>query len=442
MFVFGSGVLIGTPQGGSPINFGLAQEVTLNVATTTKALYGQYNFPVAIGSGTRKMTGKAKMARISGQALGSLYLRHRPERRRHADPVRRGGDRSRLFALHLLRRPITRPSSPIRASSTPRTSLPLKQVASGPTTGQYSVSAGVYTFAAGDAGAAVLISYTYTVAGERREHRGLVAADRPDDHLLGQSVRFRSDDRQAVLGAALQLRRREALVRHQDRGLPAARARLPVLRQRRRPGLPVQLRRRGMSEETFPVIAGGGAMDAAASAVPRHQGDSAGAVRGLSRGRRRRDVERERRARSSEAQLDRLAEATWRAIAHVEPALSLDEFLDLPFSVGDLIQAFPAVARAVGPSQPGRIRASHAPAGRRRRRADGKVDFDALIAHVVANTGWTWDQALDQLTMPRFLALQAEWRRHPPVHWLVAAALKYRPPERRTPSRVSRRSPN
>ncbi len=74
MFVFGSGVLIGTPAGGSPINFGLAQEVTLNVQTTTKALYGQYNFPVAIGSGTKKMSGKAKMARISGQALGSLYF--------------------------------------------------------------------------------------------------------------------------------------------------------------------------------------------------------------------------------------------------------------------------------------------------------------------------------------------------------------------------------
>ena len=30
--------------------------------------------------------------------------------------------------------------------------------------------------------------------------------------------------------------------------------------------------------------------------------------------------------------------------------------------------------------------------------------------------------------MPRFLALRAEWRRNPPVHWLVAAALKYREP--------------
>jgi len=53
-------------------------------------------------------------------------------------------------------------------------------------------------------------------------------------------------------------------------------------------------------------------------------------------------------ARLGEAQFDKLAEAAWRAIAVVEPTLSYAEFLDLPFSVGELIQAFPAVARAAG----------------------------------------------------------------------------------------------
>ena len=47
----------------------------------------------------------------------------------------------------------------------------------------------------------------------------------------------------------------------------------------------------------------------------------------------------------------------------------------------------------------------------------------------MANAGWTWDQALDGLTVPRYLALQAEWRARPPAHWLLAAALKYRAPE-------------
>jgi hypothetical protein len=50
----------------------------------------------------------------------------------------------------------------------------------------------------------------------------------------------------------------------------------------------------------------------------------------------------------SEAQLDRLAEATYQAIAHVDPELSREAFLDLPFSVSELMQAFPAIAKAAG----------------------------------------------------------------------------------------------
>ncbi len=50
----------------------------------------------------------------------------------------------------------------------------------------------------------------------------------------------------------------------------------------------------------------------------------------------------------SEAQIDLLAEATWRAIAHADPGLSREDFLDLVFSVGDLITGFPAVAQAAG----------------------------------------------------------------------------------------------
>ena len=68
-------------------------------------------------------------------------------------------------------------------------------------------------------------------------------------------------------------------------------------------------------------------------------------------------------ARLNETQLDRLAEATWRAVSYVEPELSFTKFLDLAFSVGELIQAFPSVARAVG-LQPGKTddQASPAPA--------------------------------------------------------------------------------
>jgi hypothetical protein len=35
--------------------------------------------------------------------------------------------------------------------------------------------------------------------------------------------------------------------------------------------------------------------------------------------------------------------------------------------------------------------------------------------------------------MPRYRALVAEWRARPPDHWLIAAALRYRPPEADAP---------
>lgn len=163
MFIFGSGVLIGTPQGGTPINFGLVQEVSLNISTTTKSLYGQNNFPVAIGAGTRKMTGKAKLARISGLALGTLFFGVTPgaggqlTQFGEATTAPAAAPYTYSVAYHAA---FLADQGVVYAAS----GLPLKQVAANPATGQYAVAAGLYTLAAGDAGAALLISYSYTTA--------------------------------------------------------------------------------------------------------------------------------------------------------------------------------------------------------------------------------------------------------------------------------------
>ena len=164
MYVFGSGVLIGTPSGGSPINFGLAQEVTLNIATTTKPLFGQNNFPVAIGSGTRKMSGKAKLARISGQALGNLFFGISPG----AGGVQtQFGETTSVPAVSPFTYSTVFHSTFVADQGLvyATTGLPMKAVAAFPTVGQYTVAAGVYTFSSADAGAAVLISYSYSVTG-------------------------------------------------------------------------------------------------------------------------------------------------------------------------------------------------------------------------------------------------------------------------------------
>jgi hypothetical protein len=170
MFVFGSGVLIGTPLNvptPTPINFGLVQKVTIDTSVSVKELYGQYAFPVAVGSGTRKITCKASLARFSGQALGRLFYNQIPTP---------GSTISQFAEVHSV--PGSSPFTITVSNAThfvadqgvvyALTGLPLIAVASVPVTGQYAVNTttGVYTFATGDQAAGVLISYTYTSSSQ------------------------------------------------------------------------------------------------------------------------------------------------------------------------------------------------------------------------------------------------------------------------------------
>lgn len=165
MYIFGSGVLLGQRTdvaNSTPVNFGLVQEVTLDISFDTKELYGQNQFPLAIGRGKAKFTGKAKVARISGLAYANLFFGQTVSTGQVATQFGESG---------------TVGSSPytitVANSATwvndfgvlyATTGLPLTRVASAPAVGQYSVAAGVYTFNASDTGKAMLLSYTYTVS--------------------------------------------------------------------------------------------------------------------------------------------------------------------------------------------------------------------------------------------------------------------------------------
>lgn len=73
---FGPGILICTRTditNGTPINVGYAQEFTIDMAGTTKQLYGQNQFPLVAARATIKSTGKIKAAVLSGQALNTLF---------------------------------------------------------------------------------------------------------------------------------------------------------------------------------------------------------------------------------------------------------------------------------------------------------------------------------------------------------------------------------
>lgn len=165
MYLFGSGALIGTPSGTNqtPINFGLIQELTYDETATTKPLYGQGRRALAIGAGTIKATGKAKMAKISGLALGALFYGVTPVTGQTATAFSEAGTIPSVTTYTVTvanSANFTQDQGVVYASS----GLPLKRVASAPAIGQYSVSAGVYTFSSTDAGKAVLLSYNYTIA--------------------------------------------------------------------------------------------------------------------------------------------------------------------------------------------------------------------------------------------------------------------------------------
>jgi hypothetical protein len=189
MFVFGSGVLIGTQlnvPNPTPINFGLVQKVSVDTSVSVKELYGQFAFPVAVGSGTRKVTCKASLARFSGQAIGRLFYNQAPTP---------GSTLSSFAEVHNV--PPTGPFT-ITVIQSPHfvadqgvtyatTAIPLIAVASTPTQGQYTFAAGVYTFAAPDEGAGVLISYTYSVAATTPSTTQNIAVANP---LIGPTSTF------------------------------------------------------------------------------------------------------------------------------------------------------------------------------------------------------------------------------------------------------------
>jgi hypothetical protein len=168
MFVFGSGVLIGTQlnvANPTPINFGLVQKVSVDTSVSVKELYGQYAFPVAVGSGTRKVQCKASLARFSGQAIGRLFYNQVPS---PGSTISAFAEVHKVPASTPYTITVANPTTPLADQGVvyAATGLPLIAVSSLTAAGQYTFnpSTGVYTFYSGDSNANVLISYTYTAS--------------------------------------------------------------------------------------------------------------------------------------------------------------------------------------------------------------------------------------------------------------------------------------
>lgn len=172
MILFGAGKLIAVPTNDAtgaaianptPVPLGVLQDVSLDLSVDIKTLHGAGKYPVAIGQGKGKTDIKAKYANINGGVLGSLFMGRSPT----------AGIKAPVFDFAAAV-PGTGPYTIVVAPPSSGTFVadlgvidlttgnPMTRVASAPAAGQYSVSAGTYTFASADSGKAVALNYEYS----------------------------------------------------------------------------------------------------------------------------------------------------------------------------------------------------------------------------------------------------------------------------------------
>lgn len=177
---FGSGFLYGVPTADAtgaaialptPEQFGVLQDVAVDFAFENKMLYGQNQFPVAVGRGKGKIGIKAKFANINGGLLNSCVFGVTP-----SSGI--GNTVNELIGKAIPTTPFTLTAGAVNNATTfiipnagtwvrdigvrNSSNRAMTRVASAPASGQYTVAAGVYVFNTADAGQIVYISYEYT----------------------------------------------------------------------------------------------------------------------------------------------------------------------------------------------------------------------------------------------------------------------------------------
>jgi hypothetical protein len=159
---FAAGVLWATPSGANqtPVQFGVLQDVSVDFSFTTKQLMGQYQFAVAVGRGAAKISGKAHFAQLNGAVINTLFFNQSQSVGQTMVAYNEAGSIPATPFTVTVSNSATWDSD--LGVTVVSTGAAMTRVASAPTTGQYSVAAGAYLFAAADTSKAVLISYRYT----------------------------------------------------------------------------------------------------------------------------------------------------------------------------------------------------------------------------------------------------------------------------------------
>jgi hypothetical protein len=166
-YEFGSGTVWGVPTISlagdvisvpTPVPFGALQDITIDMTFSFKELYGLYQFPLAVGRGTAKLTGKAKAARFSAHLFNLVF-----GETLNAGEIK--GVYQEVGAIANNQVTVAHNDTFVTDLGVVDavTGIPMVRAASSPILLEYIVANGVYTFNS-SFNNSVKISYTYTLA--------------------------------------------------------------------------------------------------------------------------------------------------------------------------------------------------------------------------------------------------------------------------------------
>lgn len=167
---FNSGVayMVDGDTNPTPTNIRILQSASVDMKATTKDLFGQNIFPVAVGRSQIKVSGKVKFADYQPRLIRDFIGGANNSLMAAGQTLIVNGETGAVPGSSTYTIQVTNNATYVLdlGVNYTTTGIPFTRVASSPAAGQYSVNAatGTYTFASGDASAAVQISYTYTLS--------------------------------------------------------------------------------------------------------------------------------------------------------------------------------------------------------------------------------------------------------------------------------------
>lgn len=165
---FGSGAMYAVPTGSNPtpVRMGVAQNMSVDFSQSTKPLYGLNRLPVAVGAGEMTVKGKCTIAQMQARLQSDIFFSESLLTGQVLTAVNEDGTiPTTPYQVTVSNSATWTRDLGVQYSTGASAGVPLVRVASSPATGEYSVAAGVYTFAAADTGLGVKISYNYTATG-------------------------------------------------------------------------------------------------------------------------------------------------------------------------------------------------------------------------------------------------------------------------------------